>query len=107
MYKLLECITEEAFNIKYEEFKMTYVDERDVLNYVATGWPGIESQWRGMWPHYNRLYEYGFVNTTNLVEILRHYIKYILLRKIMNRKLDTLVLALIGEWLSSLPIFTL
>jgi hypothetical protein len=25
MFELLECVTEEAFNIKYEEFKMTYV----------------------------------------------------------------------------------
>ena len=59
MCELLECITEEAFTIKYEEFKITYIDERDVLNYVATGWTGIESQWRGMWPRYNRLYEHA------------------------------------------------
>ena len=74
MCELLECIMEEAFNIKYEKIKITYVDERDVLNYVATGWAGIEFQWRGMWPHYNRLYEHGFMNTTNLVERLWHYI---------------------------------
>ena len=97
MYELLECIMEEAFNIKYEEFKITYEDERDVLNYVATGWAGIESQWLGMWPRYNQLYEYGFVNTTTLVERLWHYIKYTLLRRKVNRRLDTLIWALIGE----------
>ena len=76
MCELLECITEEVFNIEYEEFKITCVDEHDVLNYVATGWVGIESQWRRMWPHYNRLNEHRFVNTTNLIERLWHYIKY-------------------------------
>lgn len=44
------------------------MDERDVLNYVITGWLMIEYQWRGLWPRYNRLYE--FANTTTFVEIL-------------------------------------
>ena len=103
--ELLECITEEAFNTKYKKFKITYEDECDVLNYVVTGWAGIESQWRGMWPRYNRLYEHGFVNTTNLVERLWHYIKYTLLRRKVNRRLDTLIWALIGELLNPLPSF--
>ena len=45
MCELLECITENAFHIKYKEFKIIYVDERDVLNYMATGWAWIECQW--------------------------------------------------------------
>ena len=42
-YGLLECITEEAFNIKYKEFKIAYIDECDVPNYVVAGWEALNS----------------------------------------------------------------
>ena len=65
MCGLLECLTEAQFNSKYVEFKITWATEKLVLNNVATGWAG-NCKWRGMWPRFNRLYEHGFVNTTNL-----------------------------------------
>ena len=97
MCELLECLREEDFNKKYEDFKLKYADEKSVLTYVATGWAGVECIWRCMWPRYSRLYQHGYMNTTNLVERLWHYIKYTLLRKKVNRRLDTLVWAIIGK----------
>ena len=95
MCGLLECLTETQFNTKYVEFKITWASEKLVLNNVATGW-AENCKWRGMWPRFNRLYEHGFVNTTNLVERLWHFIKYTLLDKKVNRRLDQLIWAHIG-----------
>ena len=97
MCELLECLREEDFNNKYEDFKLKYADEKSVLTYVATGWARVGCIWRCMWPRYSRLYQHVYMNTTNLVERLWHYIKYILLRKKVNRRLDTLVWAIIGK----------
>ena len=83
MYGLLECLTEIWFNTKYAEFKITWASEKLVLNNVTIGWAG-NCKWRGMWPRFNRLYEHEFVNTTNLVERLWHFIKYTLLDKKVN-----------------------
>ena len=90
MCGLLECLTETQFNTKYVEFKITWASEKLVLNNVATRWAG-NCKWRGMWPRFNRLYEHEFVNTTNLVERLWHFIKYTLLDKKVNRRLDQLI----------------
>lgn len=38
-------------------------------------------KWHGMWPRFNRLYKDRFVNTTNLVEKLLHFMKSTLLDK--------------------------
>jgi len=95
MCGLLECLTEAQFNIKYVEFKITWATEKLLLNNVATGWAG-NCKWRGMWPHFKRFYEYGFVNTINLVERLWHFIEYTLFDKNVNRRLDQLIWAHIG-----------
>jgi hypothetical protein len=96
MCGLMESRSEEQFNQRYEEFKKTYANDEMVLAYVEEGW-ARGCKWRKMWPLYNRMFEHRFVNTTNLVERLWQYIKYTLLKKQVNRRLDTLVWALIGE----------
>ena len=94
MCGLLEWLTEAQFNSKYVEFKSTGATKKLVLNNVAIGW--VENcKWRGMWPRFNCLYEHGFMNTTNLVERLWHFIKYTLLDKKVNRRLNQLIWALI------------
>ena len=45
MCGLLESLTKEDFNTKYEDFKVKYVDEKTVLTYVATGWAGLGCTW--------------------------------------------------------------
>jgi hypothetical protein len=64
----MENITEEAFHRKFEELKIAYKDERDVLNSMTSRWARIESQRRGMWPHYNQLYEHGLSTPQILLE---------------------------------------
>jgi hypothetical protein len=46
---------------------------------------------------FNTLSPHGFVDTTNLVERMWHFIKYTLLRRKMNSRLDELVLSIIGD----------
>jgi hypothetical protein len=94
MCGLLDSLTEAQFNTKYVEFKITWASEKLILNNVVTGWVG-NCKWRDMWPRFNCLYEHGFVNTKNLVERLWHFIKYTLLDKKVNRRLDQLIWALI------------
>ena len=48
MCELLELLTEEDFNKRYEDFKLKYADEKAVLGCVATGWSGLECIWPGM-----------------------------------------------------------
>ena len=95
MCGFLECLTKPQLNSKYVEFKITWTTEKLVLNNVATKWTG-NCKWRGMWPRFNHLYKHGFVNTTNLVERLCHFIKYKLLDQKINRHLDQLIWATIG-----------
>jgi len=44
-----------------------------------------------------RMFRHGHANTTNLVECMWQYIKYTLLDGKVNRRLDELVFALIGN----------
>ena len=97
MCGLLKCLTEAQFNSKYDKFKIKWATEKLILNNVATRWAG-NCKWHGMWPHFSRLYEHEFVNTTNLVKRLWHFIKYTLLDKKVNRRLDQLIWALIGMY---------
>jgi hypothetical protein len=43
------------------------------------------------------MFRHGHVNTTNLVEQMWHYVKYTLLDGKVNRRLDELIFALIGN----------
>ena len=70
MCKLLECFREDDFNKKYEYFKLKYANIKSGLTYAATGWVGVGCIRRCMWPRYSRLYQHGYMNTTNIVEKL-------------------------------------
>ena len=94
MCGLLDCLTYVQFYSKYIEFKITWATEKLLLNNVATEWAD-NCRWRGMWPRFNHLYEHEFVNTTNFVERLWHFIKYTLLDKKVNQRLGQLIWALI------------
>ena len=65
--------------------------------YVDVGWAGPNCYCRTMWTKFGRLFSHGFVDTTNLVERMWHFIKYTLLRRKVNRRLDELVLSIIGD----------
>lgn len=87
---------------KFEEFKITYEDEHDVLNYMTSRWARIELQRRGMWPRYNRPNEHGMSTPQILLEdhgiiSITHYCG----KNKVDRRLDILVFALIGKLLSS------
>jgi hypothetical protein len=43
------------------------------------------------------MFRHGHVNTTNLVQHMWHYVKYTLLNGKVNRRLDELILAIIGN----------
>jgi hypothetical protein len=43
------------------------------------------------------MFRHGHVNTTNLVERMWHYVKYMLLDGKVNHRLDELILAIIGN----------
>jgi len=50
-----------------------------------------------MWTRFWSLFSHGFVDTTNLVERMWHFIKYTLLRRKINCRLDGLVWAVIND----------
>lgn len=97
MCSMLESITEEQFNDTYSKFKITYANDKKVLKYVEKGWAGENSPWKRMWPRFSRMFKHAHVNTTNLAERMWQYIKYTLLNGKVNRRLDELIIALIGH----------
>jgi hypothetical protein len=97
MDRLMFCNSELQFNATYESFKKTYDKEPAVLQYVATGWAGLDIAWRSMWPLYNHKFQHGYVNTTNLVERLSCYVKYTLLKGEVNKRLDVLIWGIVGR----------
>ena len=97
MCRLMHCITESAFNALCEELKVEYVDKPGVWQYIEGGWCGTTCVWRNMWPKFGRLFNYGHVDTTNLVERHWQFIKYTALRGRINRSITELVHVLIGD----------
>jgi hypothetical protein len=97
MCNMLEGVTEEDFNEVYRRFKTIYENDAGVLKYVEKGWVRDESLWRLMWPRWTRMFRHGHANTTNLVERMWEYVKYTLLNGKVNRRLDELIIAIIGH----------
>jgi hypothetical protein len=97
MCSMLDSITKEQFDAMYRRFKVTYANNNRVLKYVEKGWTRSNSQWRRMWPRWSKMFRHGHVNTTNLMECMWHYVKYTLLDGNVNRRLDELTLAIIGN----------
>ena len=97
MSAMLEAITEDGFNKAYGRFKTKYANHIGVLKYVEKGWAGDNSPWKRMWPRWARMFRHGHANTTNLVERMWQYVKYTLLDGKVNRRLDELIYAIIGD----------
>ena len=52
-----------------EELNAEYVDKPSVWQYVEGGWCGLTFAWRKLWPNFGRFFNYGHVNTINIVEL--------------------------------------
>ena len=85
------------FEENYNTFKEDHGHIAAVMRYMDVGWACKNYYCRTMWTRFGRLFPHGFVDTTNLVEKMWHFIKYTLLRIKVNRRLDELVLAIIGD----------
>ena len=93
----MHCRKEEEFNQQYESLIQVYVHEPSICRYITIGWCGSICRWRTLWPKFGRLFNYGYVGTTNIVERHWKYIKYTALRERINRSITDLVHALIGD----------
>ena len=62
-----------------------------VWQYLEGGWCGMTCVWRNLWPKFGRLFNYGHVVTTNLVERHWQFLKYTALRGRINRSLSFLL----------------
>lgn len=100
MTSLMYSVSEFDFQQKYELLLQNYSTYPNVQRYVTNGWCGQDCPWRKRWPKYGRLFNYGNVDTTNLVERLWHYIKYTLLDAHINRSILDLLHAIVGDSLS-------
>ena len=96
MCQLMQCITESAFNAICEELKVEYADKPGVWQYIG-GWCGLTCVWRKLWLKFGRLFNYGYVDTTNIVERHCQFIKYTIMRGIINRSITNHVHVLIGD----------
>ena len=85
------------FEENYNTFKEDYGHFAAIMRYVDVGWACRNCYCRTMWTKFGRLFFHGFVDTTNLVERMWHFIKYTLLQTKVNRRLDELVLSIIGD----------
>ena len=97
MCQLMQCITESSFNAMCEELKVEYVDKPGVWQYIEGGWCGLTCVWRKLWPKFGRMFNYGHVDTTNIVERHWQFIKYTALRGRINRSITDLLHVLIGD----------
>jgi hypothetical protein len=101
LYKAMCTLMDAESKIEIEEnyntFKEDYGHLAVVMRYVDVGWAGQNCYCRTMWTRFGRLFPHEFVDTTNLVERMWHFIKYTLLRRKFNRRLDELVLSIIGD----------
>ena len=85
------------FQQNYEGLLQAYNTYPKVQKYVTNGWCGQDCPWRNRWPKYGRLFNYGNVDTTNLVERLWQYIKYTLLNAQINRSILDLLHSMVGD----------
>lgn len=85
------------FERGYQDLLQNYATYTNVQRYVTNGWCGHDCPWRSRWPKYGRLFNYGNVDTTNLVERFWQYIKYTLLNAQINRSILDLLHAIMGD----------
>lgn len=97
MTNLMHSVTDFDFEQNYQELLYRYAAYENVQRYVTNGWCGHDCPWRRRWPKFGRLFNYGNVDTTNLVERLWQYIKYTLLDARINRSILDLLHALVGK----------
>ena len=97
MCQLMQCITESTFSAQCEELKVEYANKPGVWQYIEGGWCGLTCVWRKLWPKFGRMFNYGHVDTTNIVERHWQFIKYTALRGRINRSITDLVHVLIGD----------
>ena len=80
----MHCISESSFKAMCEEVRQEYSEKPGVWHYIEVGWCGQTCVWRILWPKLAKLFNYGHVDTTNLVERHWQFIKYIALRGRIN-----------------------
>ena len=80
MCQLIHRITQSVFNVMCEELKLEYVDKPSVWQYIEGGSCDLTCAWRKLWPKFGRLFNYGHVDTTNVVERHLQFLKFITLR---------------------------
>ena len=97
MCMLMDAKSEIEYEKNYNIFKEDYGHVVIVMRYMDVGWARQNCYCRTMWTQFTRLFSYGFVDITNLVERVWHFIKYKSLRRKVNCRLDELVLAIIGD----------
>ncbi|KAI5068324.1 hypothetical protein GOP47_0016669 [Adiantum capillus-veneris] len=97
MTTLMHAFDEVEFENHYQELLQHYAAHINVQRYVTNGWCGCDCPWRRRWSKFGRLLNYGNVDTTNLVERLWQYIKYILLDARINRSIVDLLHAMVGD----------
>ncbi|KAI5062430.1 hypothetical protein GOP47_0022969 [Adiantum capillus-veneris] len=97
MESMMQCPTEEEFDSKYKEPLWECSEHDNILTYISNGWAAKTCTWRQLWPKFGRLFPHGHVETTNLVERLWQYIKYILLDARINQSAFDLLHALIDD----------
>ena len=92
----MQCITESSFNAMCEELRVEYAAKPGVWQYIG-GWCGLTCVWRKLWPMFGRMFSYGHVDTTNIVERHWQFIKYTALRGRISRSITDLLHVLIGD----------
>jgi hypothetical protein len=95
MCQLMHCSKEGEFDILYNEIMEAYKDRKQVCAYIKNCW--YNQTWKNTWPKFGRMFSYGHVDTTNIVERHWQYIKYTTLKGRINRSITDLVHALIGD----------
>jgi len=73
------CYVRNRIEDNYNTFKEDCVHNAIVMRYVDVGWIGQNYYCRRMRTRFGRLFPNGFVNSTNLVERMWHFIKYTLI----------------------------
>ena len=89
------CSKEEEFNEVYASILEVYKEHKNVCIYIKNCW--CNDTWKKTWPKFGRMFSYGHVDTTNIVERHWQYIKYIAFKGRINRPIIGLVHALIGD----------
>ena len=97
MSNMMHSATEEEFEERYHLLQAKYLAHPNIDRYVTNGWCSHDCMWRTRWPKFGRLFNYGNVDTTNLVERLWQYIRYTLLNAQTNRSILELLHSIVGD----------